>query len=77
MRKETIEIGSRWQHFKGSIMTVIGVAKNSETLEEMIIYEHENINWVRPITSFLSDEDVSQREDNKTFQKYRFEKIKK
>ena len=75
MQEVTIEVGSKWQHFKGDIMTVKGLVKHSETLEEMVVYEHFNQLWVRPITSFLSTEDVSQRPDNKTKQKYRFVKI--
>lgn len=75
MRKEKIIIGSKWQHFKGDIMTVREIAKHSETLEEMVIYEHKNELWARPISSFLSDEDITSRADNKTGQKYRFQKI--
>lgn len=75
MRSESIEIGSKWQHFKGDVMEVLMIVKNSENLEEMIIYKHSDSNWARPISSFLSDEDVSKRADNKTGQKYRFEKI--
>ncbi len=75
MRKETIEVGSRWQHFKGDVMTIITLAFNTETLEKMVIYEHKHNLWARPISVFLSTEDVSKREDNKTGQKYRFEKI--
>lgn len=41
----------------------------------MIIYKHGDSDWARPIISFLSDEDVSKREDNQTGQKYRFEKL--
>lgn len=77
MREEKIEIGSKWQHFKGDTMEVMLIAKNSETLEEMIIYKHNNDTWARPISSFLSCEDISERKDNKTGQKYRFEKILK
>ena len=75
MQEVTIEVGSKWQHFKGDIITVKAIAKHSETLEEMIIYEHFNELWARPISSFLSMEDVRNRPDNKTKQKYRFEKI--
>lgn len=75
MRKEEIEEGSIWQHFKGDIMKVIKIVKHSESLEDMVLYEHSNQLWVRPITSFLSAEDISERKDNKTGQKYRFEKI--
>ena len=74
MQKEEVLPGSRWKHFKGSIMEVIGTAKNSETLEDMIIYKHNKELWVRPISSFLDDEDISERKDNVTGQKYRFER---
>lgn len=67
-----IKIGKYYQHFKGSIMKVTGIALNSETLEEMVLYEHNNKLWARPISSFLDTEDVSNRADNVTKQKYRF-----
>ena len=46
-----------YQHFKGKEYRVIGIAKHSETLEDMVIYEalYENpISqvWVRPIKMF-------------------------
>ena len=75
MREEKIIVGSKWQHFKGDVMTVVEIANHSETLESMIIYEHKGELWARPISSFLSDEDISDRKDNKTGQKYRFEQI--
>lgn len=75
MRNEKVTSGSRWQHFKGDIMEVMLVALHTETLEEMIVYKHGVDIWTRPISSFLSDEDVSQRPDNKTGQRFRFERI--
>ncbi len=75
MRNEKIEAGSMWQHFKGDQMKVILLATNSENLEEMVIYEHRGKNWARPISIFLSKEDISKREDNQTGQTYRFEKV--
>ncbi len=75
MQNEVIEVGSKWRHFKGDIMVVKAICKHSETLEEMVMYEHSNELWVRPISSFLSLEDVQERPDNKTGQKYRFVKI--
>lgn len=76
MRDEIVEVGSVWQHFKGDQMKIVAIATHSETLEEMIIYEHQKKIWARPISIFLSDEDISSRLDNQTGQKYRFEKIK-
>lgn len=75
MRDEKVTVGSRWQHFKGDIMEVMLVVLHTETLEEMVVYKHGTDIWARPISSFLSSEDVSARVDNKTGQKYRFEKI--
>ncbi len=76
MRDEEIPIGSMWQHFKGDTMKVIALAKHSETLEDMVVYIHKGNCWVRPVSIFLSDEDVSMRKDNQTGQKYRFIKLK-
>lgn len=75
MRNEKVAIGSKWQHFKGDVMEVLLVALHTETLEEMVVYKHGTDTWARPISSFLSSDDVSARKDNKTGQKYRFEKI--
>ncbi|MDO4962194.1 MAG: DUF1653 domain-containing protein [Eubacteriales bacterium] len=41
----------RYRHFKGNEYEVIGVAKHSETLEEMVVYRAlygEGGLWVRP-----------------------------
>lgn len=44
-----------YKHFKGSMYRVIGTAKHSETLEEMVVYcklnDSEDL-WVRPMTLF-------------------------
>ena len=66
----------KFRHFKGSIVEIICIAKHSETLEDMVVYTHDNKIWVRPLSMFLDKEDVSKRTDNITHQKYRFEKIK-
>jgi hypothetical protein len=45
----------RYRHFKGKEYEVITVAKDSETLEEMVVYRAlygECGYWVRPLTMF-------------------------
>jgi hypothetical protein len=44
----------RYQHFKGMVCEVIGVARHSETLEPMVVYKEEGTGeqWVRPAAMF-------------------------
>jgi cyclomaltodextrinase / maltogenic alpha-amylase / neopullulanase len=53
---EQIKLG-KYRHFKGNEYEVIGLAKHSETLEEMVVYTHleggQKGLWVRPIAMFL------------------------
>ena len=47
---EEIKLG-KYRHFKGNEYEVIGIAKNSENLEEMVVYRAlygEGGLWVRP-----------------------------
>lgn len=72
-----IKIGKQYRHFKGMVVEVLLIARDSEDLNDMVIYKHveEQEYWVRPLKMFLSEEDISNREDNVTGQKYRFEEI--
>jgi len=70
-----IKIGQKYKHFKGFELEVLMIAKNTETLENMVIYKHSDQIWARPESMFLSKEDISTRKDNVTHQKYRFELI--
>ena len=47
---QDIIIGRTYRHFKGNIYKVIGFAKHSETLEDMIVYQplKTGDTWVRP-----------------------------
>ena len=39
-KKASIKPG-RYRHYKGSVYTVIGTARHSETLEEVVVYRQE------------------------------------
>ena len=50
----------KYRHYKGKDYEVIGTARHSETLEEMVVYRHlfedefgKNSLWVRPKGMFL------------------------
>ena len=48
-------VNGKYQHYKGNLYTVLGVAKHSETLEEMVVYRAEYGEhglWVRPAAMF-------------------------
>lgn len=71
---QEIKVGAIYQHYKGSKMKVLGIAKHSETLEDYVYYEHEeealpngapadaapSKYWVRPATMWF---DVIDRPD--------------
>ena len=65
--------GEKYRHFKGNIITVLEIAKNTETLEEMVVYEHDGEIWVRPMEMFISEVDHEKYPDVE--QTYRFELI--
>ena len=69
-----VKIG-KYRHFKGKIITVLYLAKDSETLEDLVVYKHDEDDqiWVRPKEMFLSEVDHDKYPDVK--QKYRFEEI--
>ena len=52
---DTVKIGGRYRHYKGNEYTVIGIAKHSESLEELVIYRAlhgDGQLWARPISMF-------------------------
>jgi cyclomaltodextrinase / maltogenic alpha-amylase / neopullulanase len=46
-----------YQHYKGKVYEVIGVAKHSETLEEFVVYKEQGKSafWIRPKSLFLEN----------------------
>ena len=60
-----LHIGGKYRHYKGNFYEVIGVARHSETLEEMVVYRAlygEGGLWVRPLAMFLETVTVDGRE---------------
>jgi hypothetical protein len=71
-----LELNRVYRHFKGKYVYVRGLALDSETLEQCVIYNHlgEDKIWVRKLDIFLEEIDEN-RIDNINHQKYRFELI--
>ena len=47
-----------YRHFKGNVYRLVGIAKDSETLEEMVVYQAmygEGQLWVRPKEMFFGE----------------------
>ena len=67
---EEIKIG-RYRHFKGNEYRVIGMARHSETMEEMVVYQQlygEEGVWVRPLGMLLETVEV----EGKTVPRFRY-----
>lgn len=60
-----------YEHYKGGRYKVIGKAKHSETLEELVVYQAlygEMGLWVRPLKMFLEEVEI----DGKRVSRFRF-----
>ena len=69
-----MKVGDKYRHFKGTVYTVVALARHTETDEEMVVYKDEQGNtWARPKEMFSSLVDKGKYPEIK--QKYRFEKI--
>ena len=65
-----IKIG-RYRHFKGNEYRVIGIAKHSETLAEMVVYQAlygDGEYWVRPLSMW---NEILER-DGKSFKRFEY-----
>ena len=67
------QVGEIYQHFKGNIIKIIAIGIHTETKEEMVVYEHDNNIWIRPMEMFLSKVDHKKYPNIK--QEYRFKKL--
>jgi hypothetical protein len=62
----SVELGL-YKHYKGNLYEVIGLARHSESLEELVVYkatyqkEGENL-WVRPKAMFMESLSIDGRE---------------
>lgn len=66
--------GEKYRHFKGMIVEIICLAKDSETKEELVVYKEENGSiWVRPCKMFMSK--VDKTKYPLIEQENRFEKV--
>ena len=57
----SIEPG-RYQHYKGKYYVVFGVARHSETEEELVVYRTDYGDqslWVRPLAMFTEDVEIN------------------
>lgn len=75
MEERKVIAGQVYRHFKGTIHRIVCLAKDSETMEDVVVYTHDDDGeiWVRPLKMFLSEVDHEKYPDVK--QKYRFELI--
>lgn len=58
-KAQSLKTGA-YKHFKGGKVEVIGVARHTETFEEMVVYRHTKQDglegfWVRPLSMFLEE----------------------
>ncbi len=70
------EPGQIFRHFKGTLYRVICIARDSETMEEVVVYENREESekkFVRPLSEFMSRTDKEKYPDAE--QEYRFEEV--
>ena len=59
-----LHIGGEYEHYKGKRYRVIALARHTETLEEMVVYQAlygEGKVWVRPLAMFLEEVEVGSK----------------
>lgn len=62
LKTKSIMVGSVYEHYKGLCYKIIGIARHTETLEELIVYQAlygEGDIWVRPLAMFLENIEIN------------------
>ena len=70
---EKVIISGVYKHFKGNEYKVLEIAKNSETLEDMVVYKAlygDGQVWVRPLKMFME----TVEKDGKFIKRFQFVK---
>jgi len=55
---QSILVNGVYEHYKGLRYKIVGVARHSETLEELVVYQAlygKSELWVRPLSMFLEN----------------------
>jgi hypothetical protein len=55
----------RYRHYKGRDYEVLGIARHSETEEELVVYRclyGDGSLWVRPLAMFLEEVEINGRQ---------------
>ncbi|HSR89053.1 MAG TPA: DUF1653 domain-containing protein [Candidatus Udaeobacter sp.] len=61
----------KYRHYKGKDYQVLGVAKHSETMEELVVYRKlydDHGLWVRPLAMFIENVEI----DGKTMPRFEY-----
>ncbi len=59
-----VKINGVYRHYKGNVYKVLAVAKHSETLEDLVIYQDTNNDskiWARPLAMWNDEVQVNDK----------------